>query len=127
MARYSNPELRDRLAAEYVLGTLRGRARSRFQALLRYDPDLRRIVAAWEGRRSPLSLAAAGITPPERVWRALERRIRGTRAAARWWESLGWWRAAAITSTAFVLALSVVIGMAPRHEPPMSMVSVMAD
>ena len=45
MASYKNPQLRDKLAAEYVVGTLRGRARARFQALLRYDPDLRRIVA----------------------------------------------------------------------------------
>jgi len=127
VARYGNPELRDRLAAEYVLGTLRGRARSRFEALQRYDPELRRIVTAWEERLSPLSLAATGIAPPDRVWRALERRIRGARPAAGWWGSLGLWRALAVTSTAFVVALSVVVGMAPRHEPPMSTVAVMAD
>jgi anti-sigma-K factor RskA len=94
---------------------------------LRYDPGLRRTVAEWEGRLSPLHLAATGIVPPDRVWRALERRIRGTRPAARWWESLGLWRTVAVASTAFVLALSVVIGMAPRPEPPMSTVAVMAD
>ncbi len=56
MARYKNPELRDRLAAEYVLGTLTWRARSRFQSLMRYDRDLRQTVADWEARLVPLAL-----------------------------------------------------------------------
>jgi len=66
MARYNNPQLREKLAAEYVIGTLRGRARARFQALLRYDPGLRAIVVEWEARLSPLAAAAAGIAPPAR-------------------------------------------------------------
>ena len=61
MASYRNPQLRDKLAAEYVVGTLRGRARARFQALLRYDPDLRRIVEEWEARLTPLTAAAGEI------------------------------------------------------------------
>src|SRR5687767_5501911 len=114
MPRYSNPELRDRLAAEYVLGTLTGRARSRFQALLRYDSDLRRVVAGWEKQLTPLAAAATEVAPPQRVWRALERRIQGTRPRGRWWQSLAFWRTIAVTSTTFVFALSVAIGMAPR-------------
>ena len=66
MATYKSPELRDRLAAEYVVGTLRGRARARFQSLLRYDPDLRRVVGEWEARITPLALAAGEIAPPAR-------------------------------------------------------------
>ena len=69
MASYKNPQLRDKLAAEYVLGTLRGRARARFESLLRYDPALRRTVADWEARVTPLAAAASEITPPPRVWR----------------------------------------------------------
>ncbi len=55
--KYRDPALRDKLAAEYVLGTLRGRARARFQRLLRYDPALRRAVDAWEERLLPMALA----------------------------------------------------------------------
>ena len=52
--RYRNkPELQQRLAAEYVLGTLRGRARARFQEWLRRDAALRRVVEAWEARHFP--------------------------------------------------------------------------
>jgi len=122
MASYKNPQLRDRLASEYVIGTLRGRARARFQALLRYDPGLRQIVAEWEARLTPLAVAAGEIAPPTRVWRAVAQRIAGGAT-----KGLAFWRGLAVTSTAFVLILAAFIGLAPRPEPPMAMVAVMSD
>ena len=124
MARYTNPELCDRLAAEYVLGTLRGRARARFESLLRYDPSLRRTVAEWEARITPLAAAASEIAPPARVWQAISHRIAGT---ARHGGSLTFWRGLAVTSAAFALVLAAFIGVAPRPEPPLAMVAVMND
>jgi anti-sigma-K factor RskA len=123
MARYSNPELRDKLAAEYVIGTLRGRARARFQSLLRYDAGLRRVVAEWEERLTPLAAAAGEVTPPTRLWQGVARRIGGRSSQAR----LAFWRGLAVTSTAFTLVLATFLGMAPRPEPPMASVAVMAD
>jgi anti-sigma-K factor RskA len=127
MATYKNPELRDRLAAEYVLGTLRGRARARFESLQRYDPGLRRVVAEWEGRITPLALAAAEVEPPQRLWPALARRIDATARGAGASGSLAFWRGLAVTSSAFALILATYIGMTPRPEPPMAMVAVMND
>ena len=126
MATYKNPELRDKLAAEYVLGTLVGRARARFEALQRYDAGLRGLVAEWEARITPLALAAGEIPPPSRVWRAISRRISGA-ARDSGWAGLAFWRGLAVTSTAFMLALAIFIGLAPQPEPPMAMVAVMAD
>jgi anti-sigma-K factor RskA len=127
MATYSNPQLRDALAAEYVIGTLRGRARARFESLLRYDPALRRLVEEWEARLTPLAAAAGDIAPPQRVWQALSRRIAGTGSGAGWWASLAFWRGIAVTATAFTLMLSAILATAPRPEPPMAMVAVMND
>jgi anti-sigma-K factor RskA len=125
--RYDNPQLRDKLAAEYVLGTLRGAARARFQSLMRYDPGLRSLVADWEGRLTPLARAGADIAPPARVWHALSQRLGSEPRTARWWESLGLWRGLAATGAAFALVLAIVTGVAPEAEPPMAMIAVMND
>jgi len=127
MTTYKDPQLRDRLAAEYVLGTLRGRARARFESLQRYDPALRKLVAEWEARITPLATAASEITPPARVWAALSRRIAGATRGQGAGAGLAFWRGLAVTSTAFVLVLATFIGMAPKPEPPMAMLAVMND
>lgn len=125
--RYQNPQLRDKLAAEYVLGTLQGAARSRFQALMRYDPGLRSLVSDWESRLTPLARAGADIAPPPGVWHSLSQRLAGEPRRARWWDSLALWRGLAATAAAFVLVLAIATRIAPESEPPMSMIAVMND
>src|SRR5688572_28192346 len=127
MASYSNPQLRDALAAEYVIGTLRGRARARFESLARYDPALRRLVADWEQRLTPLAAGAGEIAPPPRVWQAVARRVGGSARDANGWGSLAFWRGLAATATAFTLVLAVVLARLPAPQPPMAMVAVMND
>ena len=48
----ANRALLDRLAAEYVLGTLRYRARKRFERWL-LSPQVGALVSAWEDRLVP--------------------------------------------------------------------------
>jgi anti-sigma-K factor RskA len=69
------PELRSRLASEYVLGTLRGGARRRFESLLRTDRDLKNSVATWQAHLTPLAERLPAVTPPTRVWDRIEERI----------------------------------------------------
>jgi anti-sigma-K factor RskA len=125
--KYDDPQLRDKLAAEYVLGTLRGQARARFQSLMRYDGALRSVVKDWESRLTPLARAGTDIAPPERVWQALSERLAGEPRRPRWWESLALWRGLAATGAAFALVLAIVTGVSPEAEPPMAMIAVMND
>jgi anti-sigma-K factor RskA len=67
-----DPEMLDDLAAEYVLGTLRGPARKRFERLIESDPELARRVDDWAKRLDPLAEAAPAIDPPARSWAAIE-------------------------------------------------------
>ena len=64
----NKPQLRDALAAEYVLGTLAGRARRRFEAWLKPDAALRLTVSEWEARLTPMAAVIEEVLPPKRLW-----------------------------------------------------------
>lgn len=65
--RIDNERLRAALAAEYVLGTLRGRARRRFERWLVYSAAARAQVAAWERWLAVLLETVSPVNPPARV------------------------------------------------------------
>lgn len=72
---YLLPERLDRLAREYVLGTLAGRARRRFERVLRSSPAAGVAVAVWQERLAVLEAAAPARQPPESTWQRLEQRL----------------------------------------------------
>lgn len=83
----ANRELVDRLAAEYVLGTLRYRARRRFERWL-LSPQVGALVKAWEDRLAGLEPQLAPVKPPANVWRGIEDKLElrklQRRPATRW-------------------------------------------
>jgi anti-sigma-K factor RskA len=115
---YADPELRDRLAAEYALGTLRGPARRRFERLLPGDARLRDLAEDWELRVNLLAESAPAVAPPARVWERIAERI-GPAAATRdrllnrLWDSLGFWRGASLAAAAAAAALAVHVALQP--------------
>ena len=74
--RYTHPALLDHLASAYVLGTLGGGARRRFERLLRDRSDVQLLVAQWEGRLGMLASSVPVQQPPQRVWATIEARTR---------------------------------------------------
>jgi anti-sigma-K factor RskA len=72
---YDRPELLDRLAAEYVLGTMSDRVRRRFQAIERALPRAAEAVIAWERRLHPLARSVPPVQPRAATWQQIERRI----------------------------------------------------
>ncbi len=128
--RFADETLRDKLAAEFVLGTMSARARRRFEIHLRSNPQLRRAVAQWENRLAPLADALPAIEPPARVWQAIKVRIKiGGVVRSGFWQSLSFWRVSSFASALLALALIVFIA-APKPEAPLNagrMVVVMKD
>ncbi len=122
---YSRRDLADRLAAEYVLGTLRGPARRRFETLLVAHPVLREAVARWGQRLSPLSASVAPVTPSPRVWRAIEAKLFGERAAPpspTLWQRLSLWRGLTGVATAATVAMFMVSSRVPAPQAPIVVV-----
>lgn len=82
----ANRALLDRLAAEYVLGTLRHRARRRFERWL-LSPQVGALVTAWEDRLMGLEPTLGAVAPPPSVWRGIESRLelhKTRRSPVRW-------------------------------------------
>ena len=79
---YNRADLLDRLASEYVLGTLHGAARRRFDKVLVESSAARAAVHAWEQRLAVLAASVPPVAPPPRVWTATEARIASTAASA---------------------------------------------
>jgi anti-sigma-K factor RskA len=114
--KYDNPELKQRLAAEYVLGTLEGRARDRFIALLARDPDLQRITRHWESRLNAWGNALPPEKPPEQVWANIRARL-GIDFEPEPFFNLAFWRYWAIGATLTAAILLGFIMLRPAPAP----------
>lgn len=114
---YERPELLDKLAAEYVLGTLRGQARRRFERLSHRSQNVRMAVAAWNGRLHSLAQSIPEIAPPARVWQRIATRIDVRHAAVRTWR-MPWLR------TLTHISLGLFIGIGIVKLAPTSFVSL---
>lgn len=135
MTRDDRPD-RDSRAAEYVLGTLRGADRARFEAEAAADPALRRVVARWEERLVGMVETVEPVAPPAALWERIERAVEPVpvrpveRVAERpgllggLWNSLALWRSAAAMATAAACLLAVV-ALRPPPPPEPALVAVL--
>ncbi len=114
----NKPQLRDALAAEYVLGTLAGRARRRFEAWLKQDAALRITVNEWETRLTPMAAVIQEVLPPKRVWERVSAAIAPAAASTNasrpsLWHNLVFWRGFGLTAAGAAAALMVFVGVRP--------------
>lgn len=116
--RYDNPEVLRQLAAEYVLGTLRGPARLRFEALLHTHPEARAQRDFWEQRLAEFGQVLAPVAPPPALRaRLLARLAPSAKVSPRRWmrRRRSLWAYAAGFASAAALLLSFQLGQ--RHGP----------
>jgi len=104
-------EERSQLAGEYVLGTLRGPARARFERLVEDDPLLWQEVSLWEHRLGTLGEALPDLSPPDHIWAAIAAEIGpdATKTEVRrgFWHSAPVWRG--LTAMASGLAAILLV------------------
>lgn len=113
---YSAPELQRKLAGEYVLGTLHGGARRRFEQLLAQDRALQQEVHIWERKLAPWLYAVTPAPVPGRVWIRIQERLGQRPAPVR--DSGAFWRWLGIASTAVAATLALFLVLRPAPMPP---------
>ena len=118
-----NSSLMEQLAASYALGTLRGGARRRFEALARDNAPMRAAALIWQSRVASVTELQPDIAPSVAVWKRIENLINADKESAAlavarlssahtapsaggWWASLGLWRGA---TAAGVMAAVVAV------------------
>jgi anti-sigma-K factor RskA len=110
----ANRELLDRLAAEYVLGTLRYRARRRFERWL-LSPQVGALVKAWEDRLAGLEPRLEPVAPPDTVWRGIEDKLELRKSRRR---PAMRWLAIAASLAFFVMAGILLTSRQPGIDVP---------
>jgi len=131
-----HPQTLDRLAANYALGTLRGGARRRFEAISRDNATVRAAALVWQGRLSGMTELQSPILPSPAVWTRIQNMVQAERNAvamqlarqsgqpnndssSSWlssiWQGLWVWRGAAAAG-ALATVLAVVTGFSLRDQ-----------
>jgi anti-sigma-K factor RskA len=130
---YHNPQLADLLAAEYVLGTLKGRARQRFDGLLHASPSLRQRVQEWELRLNSLAQDVPPVAPPQAAWENLQIRLfpspkPSTPAPrANRFERLAFWRGLTLGSAVLASILAALLVVKPFTQDATGYVVLLND
>ncbi|TPV53889.1 hypothetical protein FJ444_19865 [Aestuariibacter sp. GS-14] len=131
---YAKDTLCNALAAEYVLGTLKGKARQRYETLMMENQTIRETTWLWEQHLNSMGEGLKPVTPPPAVWTNIQ-------------QKLGWidkpdnvvplikekpsgkfWQVLAGLSTAAVLLLVLLLPFTkPVVEPEITSVAVVTD
>ncbi|MBL8389706.1 MAG: anti-sigma factor [Hydrogenophaga sp.] len=127
---HRHPELLDRLAAAYAIGTLRGGARRRFESLARERAPVRAAALIWQSRVASMTELEQTVAPSPVVWTRIENLVRAEREQAAmlaaalkaraqpaggWWRNLALWRGAAGAGVlATVLSVVTTVGLRDR-------------
>ncbi len=72
---YLKEERLNALAAEYVVGTLRGKARTRYQKLMMQYQAVSEATAQWEQYLTGFAETLAPVSPPDDVWENIQIRL----------------------------------------------------
>jgi len=103
--RYDNEKLIDMLSVEYILGTLKGAARTRFEQLLKQRANWAQAFSWWESHIHLLADTVPAVNPPKRVWKSIETRLFNRNAA----QGNTWWKSFAFISTALAASLATIL------------------
>ncbi len=80
---HTKPELIDKLAAGYALGTLRAGARRRFERIAREHVTVRAAAILWQERLAAMTELESEVAPSPNLWKRIENLLAAERQAVK--------------------------------------------
>ncbi len=107
--RYQNPELFEQLAIEYAVGSMQGRAKKRFEALMETHFYLRAVVDAYENKFASLVELLPSTQPSNQVWKNIDAHIQTSTATTAQEVKTAWWKTNFFKQGFGMAAMAVVV------------------
>lgn len=127
------PERIEKLAAEYVLGSLQGLARARFERWMMESYRVRQEVWFWEAHLGGLNQAVDAAQPSMHNWERISQRLWPTSVAkiqsmsqsrsARFWHPLS----LLATAASLVLAVALTYNLADQRSPESALMAIVSS
>jgi anti-sigma-K factor RskA len=131
---YQSEKIKNALAAEYVLGTLRGPARQRFQKLMMQFPLISDATQTWEQHLNGLGQKIPPVTPDIAVWQRIEDQlgfiaqpiksnvVAITKSKPRVWQGI-----AGLASAAAIVLAVLLFSFQPPPQPEVQQLALMSN
>ncbi len=121
--RLENHRLLDALCGEYIIGTLRGGARRRFERAMRSEPRAALRLRYWESIVSPKYSKLIEAQPSPRVWQRLQHELDLARYRMPWHRRAAFWQGWAVAATA-ALVFTLAMLFLPRPSETLQTVQI---
>ena len=102
--RYDNVQLQQQLAAEYILGSLIGKAKARYEQLKAKRADVQQQYDWAANQLHRLADTVPAVKPSKAVWQNIEARLFKQTS-----NKLNWWRALGLGTSAMAAVLALVL------------------
>lgn len=122
---YESPTLLEPLAGAYVLGTLRGRARVRFERLLADSERVRAAQQHWEDRLLPLIADLQPVTPRAQVWPKIAGRIQPQPSSTSPRRTSWRWLLAGALAVSVLVGISIRLLNLPSQAPSLQSIAAL--
>lgn len=118
--RYTKTEVQNRIARDYVLGTLCAQARSRCETLRKQLPELDQRIYAWAEKLQPMADSVPSVEPSPDLWARIESSVSPATlqqaeqaATTPLWSRLGFLRALTAALAFAAISLGTLLAVQP--------------
>jgi anti-sigma-K factor RskA len=134
---YRHPDTVDRLAAEYVMGSMTPAVKRRFESVMHQQTDVAMAVQSWADATLPLLMTLPEQTPSPALWAHIEQRTQVMGVMGPKDQALPWWQRWLAPIPAGAMAFGVMLGLTlplavnvsrtPPMQPPTPPTTVASD